>query len=73
MNFREFANTASFGPLPLTGLRLVADDLEVRGVPLWDASEEDWREVMSIAIERQQAANWLIGQELLYSDVTCDT
>jgi hypothetical protein len=73
MNFEEFANTAWFGPLSLLGLRLVSDDLEVRGVPVWDASEEDWREVLSIARERQQAANWLTGQELLYSEVTCDT
>ncbi len=73
MNFREFANTAWFGPLSLMGLRLVSDDLEVRGVPVWDASEEDWREVLSIARERQQAANWLTGQEMVYSEVTCDT
>jgi len=73
MNFGEFANTAWFGPLSLMGLRLVSDDLEVRGAPVWDASEEDWSEVLSIARERQQAANWLTGQELVYSQVTCDT
>jgi hypothetical protein len=73
MKFAEFANTAWFGPLSLAGVRLVSDDLEVRGVPVWDASEEDWREVLSIARERQQAANWLIGQESIYSEVTCDT
>jgi hypothetical protein len=73
MNFGEFADTAWFGPLSLMGLRLVSDDLEVRGVPVWDASEQDWREVLSIARERQQAANWLSGQESIYSQVTCDT
>jgi hypothetical protein len=73
MNFGEFAKTARFGPLSLMGLRLVSDDLEIRGVPVCDASEEDWREVLSIARERQQAANWLLGQESVYSQVTCDT
>ncbi len=73
MNFAEFANTGWFGSLSLRGLRVVSDDLEVRGVPVWDASEKDWREVLSIARERQQAANWLMGQEVVYSEVTCDT
>lgn len=73
MNFAEFARTAWFGPLPLTGLRLISDDLEIRGKSLPHTDEPDWREVMSIARERQQAANWLGGQEALYSQVTCDT
>ena len=73
MDFAEFAKTAWFGPLPVGGLRLVAGDLEVRGLPVWEAPEEDWREVLSIARERQQAANWLMGQEEIYSEVTCDT
>jgi hypothetical protein len=73
MDFGEFARTAWFGPLSLVGLRLISHDIEVRGVPLWDAPEDDWREVLSITRERQQAANWLTGQELVYSQVTCDT
>jgi hypothetical protein len=73
MNFEEFARTAYFGPLSLDGLRLVSHDIEIRGVPLCDASESVWREVLSITRERQQAANWLTGEESIYSEVTCDT
>jgi hypothetical protein len=73
MNFAEFAPRAWFGPLPLDDLRICEVDLEVRGVPLFRAPEEVWRTVMSIARERQQAANWLEGHEPLYSEVTCDT
>jgi hypothetical protein len=52
---------------------LADGDLEIRGAPIFRAPEAVWREVMSIAIERQQAANWLIGEDEIYSEVTCDT
>lgn len=73
MNFEQFAKTAYFGPLLLDGLRLISHDIEIRGKPLCDSSESEWREVLSITRERQQAANWLSGQESTYSQVTCDT
>lgn len=73
MNFKEFARTASFGPLPLEGLRLGKQDLEIRGLPLFQASEKLWREVLSITRERHQAINWLLGHDPIYSMVTTDT
>lgn len=73
MDFESFARTAYFGPLDVGGLDLVRGDLAVDGRPLMDVGESRWNECMSIARERQQAANWLCGQEVLYSDVTCDT
>ena len=73
MDFADFARRAWFGPLSLDGLRLMEGDLEVRGVPLFRAAEKDWHAARSIARERQKAANWLEGQEALYSEVTCDT
>jgi hypothetical protein len=73
MDFISFARTAYFGPLDVEGLELVRDDLAIDGRPLMDVGETRWRECLSIARERQQAANWLCGQETLYSDVTCDT
>jgi hypothetical protein len=73
MDFGSFARTAYFGPLDVEGLELVRGDLAIDGRPLMDVGEARWRECLSIALERQQAANWLCGQEALYSDVTCDT
>jgi Domain of unknown function (DUF4272) len=73
MDFVDVARRAWFGPLPLDGLRICEGDLEVRGVPLFRAPQELWLEAMSIARERQQAANWLEGQDAIYSEVTCDT
>jgi hypothetical protein len=73
MDFMSFARTAYFGPLDVEGLEFVRGDLAIDGRPLMDVGEARWRECLSIARERQQAANWLCGQETLYSDVTCDT
>jgi hypothetical protein len=73
MDFAELAQRAWFGPLSLDGLRLCEGDLEIRGVPLFRAPKELWREAMSIALERQLAANWLEGQDPIYSQVTADT
>ncbi len=73
MDFVAFARTAYFGPQDVEGLRLAANDLAIHGRPLMDVPERRWRECLSIARERQQAANWLAGQQVLYSEVTCDT
>jgi hypothetical protein len=73
MDFAAFARTAYFGPLDVEELAFVRGDLAIDGRPLMDVPEARWRECMSIARERQQAANWLCGQEVRYSDVTCDT
>lgn len=73
MDFLSFAPTAYFGPLDIEGLEFVRGDLAIDNRPLMDVAEARWRECLSIARERQQAANWLCGQEVLYSDVTCDT
>lgn len=73
MDFADVARRAWFGPLSLDGLRLCEGDLELRGVPLFRAPEELWREALSIAQERQLAVNWLEGQDPIYSQVTADT
>jgi hypothetical protein len=73
MDFADFARKAWFGPLSLEGLRLNELDLELGSLPLARAPEPQRRTALSIARERQQAANWLEGQEALYSEVTCDT
>ena len=73
IDFVAVAKEAWFGSRPISNLRLADGDLEIRGVPISSAPEPAWREVMSIARERQQAANWLIGLESLYSNVRSDT
>ena len=73
MDFASFAPTAWFGPLDVTGLEFAGGDLAIDGRPLMDVGEARWRECMSIVRERQQAANWLCGQQTLYSEVSCDT
>jgi hypothetical protein len=71
MDFAAFAPTADFGPLEIEGLPLLDRDLAIRGRPL--ARSDDWREVLSITVERHQAANWLLGEASLYSEVSTDT
>lgn len=73
MNFEDFARSAWFGPLPLDGLNLLDDDLEIQGVPIFKATEKQWREALSITQTRHQAVNWLLGQNPIYSQVTADT
>jgi hypothetical protein len=73
MDFAKFTEKAWFGPLSMEGLRLCEGDLEIRGVALFRSPPELWNEAMSIARERQQAANWLDGQDPVYSEVTTDT
>lgn len=73
IDFVSFASTAYFGPLNVGGLEFAGGDLAIDGRPLMDVAEARWRECLSIAQERQRAANWLCGQEALYVDVTCAT
>lgn len=73
MGFQEFAKTAYFGPLNLEGIRLVENDLGIRGAPISQANEKDWRETLGIVQERHQAVNWIRGNDILYSQVTTDT
>lgn len=73
MDFASFARTGPFGPLDVSGLAFAKGDLAIDGRPLASVDERRRRECLSIARERQQAANWLCGQEHVYSDVGCDT
>ena len=73
MNLREFARTAWFGPLELEGIPLAEDDLAVEGMPLARAAKQRVWECQSIALERHQAINWLLGQHRRYSRVDTST
>jgi len=73
MNFAGFALKCQWAAMPVSDLTLVENDLALRGNPVSRAPERVFGECLSIARERQQAANWLIGTEPVYTEVTCDT
>ncbi len=73
MDFVGFASTAWFGPLDLTGLRLVERDLAVGDLPLFRASADLVADATSAAMERHLAANWLLGGSALYSETEVST
>jgi hypothetical protein len=73
VDFQAFAAGNWFGGCDLTGVALAGKDLAVRGKPLSEVSDEDYERVRSIAAERHQAANWLIGVHPVYSRVGTPT
>lgn len=73
MDFGEFARSAWFGPLDLSGLRLLEKDLAIGDVPLSHAAAERINTATSAAMERYLAANWLSGGSELYSDTDVST
>ena len=73
LDFKEFAQTASFGPLDLKGLPLMQGDLAIQGKRLDRASEGEFASVHSAAQERHQAANWLWEGPDKYSDASVAT
>jgi uncharacterized protein DUF4272 len=73
LDFIEFAKTCWFGPLEINGLRCIENDLAIGDIPIGRSDERSWRTCLSIAQERHLAANWLRGDEQIYSDVSTDT
>lgn len=73
LDFAAFVRGCTWGDLSIDGLRLVDGDLSIGGVPLSKATEAAYRTCASIASERHRAAEWLLGQHPLYSEVTADT
>lgn len=73
MDYRAFCRTAWFGPLETSGMEFSKNDLALEGVPVNAASDAQIATVRSIVVERQRAANWLLGQDEVYSAVSCDT
>jgi hypothetical protein len=59
MDFAEFARTAWFGPLDITGLPLEGGDLAINGKRIDRASPDEFGMAHSAAVERHRAVNWL--------------
>ncbi len=73
MDFGEFARTAWFGPFDISGIALAQKDLALDGLPISKAPPEKVGECQSIAMERHQAINWLLGRHVVYSLVDTPT
>jgi hypothetical protein len=73
LDFRAFAEQCQWANMRLDQVRLVDNDLSIDGRALTEAPERVWRNRLSIASERHRAAEWLLGQKPLYSEVTADT
>jgi hypothetical protein len=61
-----------WGPLQLETLELIENDIAIRGVRIDKLSDDTLIELRSIASERHQALNWLLGVESVYSQVPTD-
>ena len=73
MNFADFARTAWFGPLDITGARLINGDLALGDHAIADAPFDLLGAVQSSAMERHLAINWLCGGSVVYSETDVST
>ena len=73
MDFITFVSECTWGPLRLDGLEIIDRDLAVDGVRIDKLEYPRFRQSLSIAQERHQAFNWLLGFAPIYSQVTTDT
>jgi hypothetical protein len=73
MNFVNAVNECEWGTLRVDQLEIVANDVAIEGVMIDKIETEKRRELLSIARERHQAFNWLLGFEQIYSRVNTDT
>lgn len=73
MDFAEFARTAWFGPVDITGVRLIDNDIAIGDHPIAAAPQERVRAAESAAVERHLAINWLTGNSVVYSETDVST
>ncbi|HEX9937740.1 MAG TPA: hypothetical protein VGB15_11480 [Longimicrobium sp.] len=73
MDFAQFAATAWFGPLDITGLPPVDGDLAIAGKRIDRAKPPEFGKAQSIAMERHLAVNWLWEGPKLYSEADVST
>lgn len=73
MDFVAYASECNWTSMELTDLEIQDNDLAIRGVRIDRVDTATMREVVSITQERRIALDWLLGFEVLYSDVTTDT
>jgi hypothetical protein len=69
----RYVSTCNWAALSLEHLQIRDKDLAIDGVRIDQAEYKIFRQSLSIAQERHQAFNWLLGFEPVYSQVTTDT
>ena len=69
----SFAEDNWFGGFDPVGLPSLEGDLAISGAPAFRADPDRLAEARSIAMERHQAMNWLIGHDPIYSLVDVST
>jgi hypothetical protein len=73
LDFLDYSRGVEWADFNLQNVRLIDGDLAIGELPIVSAASSDVDHVLSIARERHQAANWLIGWEPVYSDVDTST
>ncbi|MBB1473743.1 DUF4272 domain-containing protein [Luteimonas sp. MC1782] len=73
MDFAAFVRECSWASLDVDESALLDGDLAIEGVRIDQADDEQLQRCLSIAGERHQAANWLLGGDPLYSNVDTST
>lgn len=68
MDLVDYAPRAWCGPMDLSLARLAGSNIEIKGVPLAEATEEDWKTTSGIMHERRMAIHWLLGHAAVYSE-----
>lgn len=73
IDFVTYARECQWGPLRVDHLPITDLDLAIGGERIDAGGKAAFRNALSIATERHQAFNWLLGDAEIYSEVTTDT
>lgn len=73
MDFTEIIQQPWFGLTDLTAFHLINGDLAIGGQRIDKAPAKAFSQTMSIARERHQAINWLLGHNPIYSEIDTST
>lgn len=73
MDFVTFSKNNGFCKFDVGSIAIADNDLAIRGVAIAKAPRDLIRMCQSIAMERHQAINWLVGQDAVYSEVDTST
>lgn len=73
IDFVEFSKDCWIGSFDISGFDIIENDVAINGVPISKADPADVELCGSITRERHQAANWLCGENPVYSEVETNT
>jgi hypothetical protein len=73
MDFVAFSKDNWFNTFDISGIPVAERDLAIKGLPIAKAPVDHVSACQSIAMERHQAINWLMGADPIYSGVDTST